>query len=295
MHACTLGRTGLTVSRVGLGAGSIGDPAQDERALERLLEGALDRGVRLLDTARSYGLSEERIGRILAPRRDAFVLTTKVGYGIEGHADWTSSCVRAGIDAALTRLRTDRLDVAFLHSCSLAVLERGDVVEALREGVHAGKVRAAGYSGEGDALEWAVRSGAFEVVQASVNLVDQRSLEGALAEAHARGVGVIAKRPLANAPWRSDERPRSPELATYWERWRAMGLGAMRGPLAHGELALRFAAFQRPVSSAILGTTALEHLEQALAWAARGPLDNALAEALRSAFMRHDRGWHGVV
>ena len=64
------GATGLSVSPLGLGAGEIGDPALDDRDVEEVLRAAVERGVMLIDTARSYGWSEERIGRFLAPVRD---------------------------------------------------------------------------------------------------------------------------------------------------------------------------------------------------------------------------------
>jgi aryl-alcohol dehydrogenase-like predicted oxidoreductase len=70
------GRTGLTFPCLGFGAGHVGDPALAEAEVGRLLHGVLDLGVTLIDTARSYGLSEERIGRHLAGRRNEFVLST---------------------------------------------------------------------------------------------------------------------------------------------------------------------------------------------------------------------------
>jgi aryl-alcohol dehydrogenase-like predicted oxidoreductase len=68
MERRPFGRTGLAVPILGFGAGHVGDPALDEAEVGRLLHGALDLGVTLIDTARSYGLSEERIGRHLAGR-----------------------------------------------------------------------------------------------------------------------------------------------------------------------------------------------------------------------------------
>ena len=117
MERRPFGTTGLTVPALGLGAGQVGDARLDEAGAARLLGGALDLGVTLLDTARSYGLSEERIGRHLAHRRGEFLLSTKVGYGVEGVADWTGPAVARGIDEALGRLRTDVIDLVFLHSC----------------------------------------------------------------------------------------------------------------------------------------------------------------------------------
>lgn len=189
---------------VGLGAGALGDPALPEPEAERLLLGALEAGVTLLDTAPSYGLSEERIGRILGPRRREVVLSTKGGYGVAGVPDWSPEVVTAGVEQALRRLRTDVLDLFHLHSCPLEVLRREDLLDALARAVASGKVRAAGYSGENEALRFAVSSGRFSAVQTSVNLFDQRGLDGPVAEAQQRGIIVLAKRPLANAVWGSD-------------------------------------------------------------------------------------------
>src|SRR5512137_1693273 len=90
----------LRVPVLGFGAMQIGDPAIDEAAASRMLNHVLDAGLTLVDTARSYGVAEERIGRHLAARREEFVLSTKVGYGVPGLADWTYDCVVAGVDAA---------------------------------------------------------------------------------------------------------------------------------------------------------------------------------------------------
>ena len=62
---------------------AVGSDALSEADAGRLLNAALDAGISLIDTARSYGLAEERIGRHLANRRDEYVLSTKVGYGVE--------------------------------------------------------------------------------------------------------------------------------------------------------------------------------------------------------------------
>jgi aryl-alcohol dehydrogenase-like predicted oxidoreductase len=71
----------------------LNDARVSESEAGRLLNQVLDAGVNLIDTARGYGLSEERIGRHLAHRRPEFLLSTKVGYGIPGVADWTYDCI----------------------------------------------------------------------------------------------------------------------------------------------------------------------------------------------------------
>jgi aryl-alcohol dehydrogenase-like predicted oxidoreductase len=287
------GNTGLTVSALGLGAGRIGGDEIEEAEVGRLLGAALDAGITLFDTARSYGRSEERIGRHLAHRREEIVISTKGGYGIPGHADWTGPCITAGIDAALSRLRTDRIDIFHLHSCPIETLTRGEVIDALEQAARAGKIQVAAYSGDAAPLAWAVRSGRFASVETSVNLCDQRVIDADLPIAAERGLGVIGKRPLANAAWRFAERPVGDYAEVYWERLRAMGIEP--GDLAWDELALRFAAFQPGVSASIVGTASVEHLRKNAAQIARGPLPPATAQAIREAFRDHDRDWFGQV
>ncbi len=281
---------GLRVSVLGLGAGQIGGDL-DESEVSALLHGALDLGVTLIDTAPSYGASEDRIGRHLARRRDEFVLSTKGGYGVDGVPDWTAASITLGVEAALGRLRTDRIDIFHLHSCPREILERGEVVRALDDAVRAGKVRVAAYSGENDALEWAVQAGVFGSLMCSVNLVDQRVLDGALASAAQRGLGVIAKRPLANMCWRFRERPIGDYAEVYWERFQSMD-GLVQD---WTQVALRFAAFAPGVSSAVVGTRSLAHLRQHVAAVSEGPLDAAQIAALRDWFRAYDRGWEGQI
>jgi aryl-alcohol dehydrogenase-like predicted oxidoreductase len=279
---------------LGFGAGGIGDPSLSERDAETLLNSVLDLGIGLIDTARSYGTSEERIGRHLARRRGEFVLSTKVGYSVPGFEDWTAAGVSAGVDLALRNLQTDVIDVVHLHSCPRETLERNGVAEALGRAVEAGKVRVAAYSGDGDPLEFAVASGAFGSVQTSVNVVDQRAIETALPRAEERGLGVIAKRTLANAVWRRDFVSDEDEaISTYRKRWRDLALDF--GDLSPEEGALRFTAHVPGVSSVLVATRRIEHLEANLAALARGPLPEELLSAIRGRFQEVGKDWPGIV
>jgi aryl-alcohol dehydrogenase-like predicted oxidoreductase len=295
MKTRSFGSSGLEVSVLGLGGGQIGDARHDDAEAGRFLNAALDAGIRFVDTACGYGLSEERIGRHLAHRRAEFILSTKGGYGVEGVPDWTAEVVTRGVEQALRRLRTDQIDVFFLHSCPTETLERGAVIEALRAARQAGKVRIIGYSGENGALAWAVDSGHFGAIQCSVNLCDQRALDGAVARAAALGMGVVAKRPLANAPWRFEQRPAGDYCEVYWDRLRTMGWDDVRGAHEWLEVALRFAAFAPGVSTAIVGTSNPANLSAATEVAARGPLPAPEVSRLRERFRLHDRDWVGQI
>jgi aryl-alcohol dehydrogenase-like predicted oxidoreductase len=287
----TLGRTGIEVSALGLGGGPLGTVSDDEA--DALLGAALDLGVTFIDTARSYGASEERIGQWLTrdrARRQRVVLSTKTGYGASGTIDWTYACVERGVDEALVRMATDTLDVMFLHSCPRETLEQGDVILALERARSAGKVRAIGYSGENDALAWAVESGRFDVVQCSVNVFDQRSLDGPIARG---GIGVVGKRALGNVPWRFADCPNGDYAETYWKRMRAMQIDP--SPMSWPELAIRFAAFAPGVATVLVGTRDADHLRANALDVARGALPDVDVARIRDAFRMHDHGWSGEI
>ncbi|MFG6467013.1 aldo/keto reductase [Roseateles sp. BYS87W] len=298
----SLGRTGLSVSALGFGAMHIHDERTTEAEAAALLNQVLDAGITLIDTARGYGLSEERIGRHLAHRRQEFVLSTKVGYGVEGVPDWTYECIVHGVERALRLMKTDWLDLVHLHSCPLPVLQQGDVTRALQDCQRAGKLRVAAYSGDNDEVDFAIASGAFGSLQTSVSVCDQAHLAARAARADHAGMGVIAKRPLAGAVWRHAQRPNDPAEGAYWDRWQAMALNdtlpvspASPGAVDWADIALRFAAFHTGAASAIVGTAQPHNLQRNLRAIAQGPLPAAQAVAIRAGFQAHGAHWAGWI
>jgi aryl-alcohol dehydrogenase-like predicted oxidoreductase len=285
------GSTDIFINPLGLGAAQIGDAQLDDAEVGILLNAAVDAGINLFDTAPSYGISEERIGRHLATRRSEIILSTKLGYGVMGIADWTGPCITTGIEQALKLLRTDYLDIAHFHSCPRQVLEQTDVIDALEAAKRAGKVRAMAYSGENDDLAWAVACGRFDGFMASLNVCDQRILTQALPTM--AGKGFIAKRAVANHPWRFEQRPVGDYSEEYWARWQAMGLDN-RG-MEWGEISLRFALSFPGVSAAIVGTAKAAHLTHSIQWADKEALPADWATELRAAFLHHDKGWTGQI
>ena len=293
MQQNDFGNTGLRVSALGFGAGQIGAESLDDAAAGRLLNAGLDCGITLIDTARGYGLSEERIGRHLGHRRSEFVLSTKVGYGIAGYADWTYGCIIAGIDEALARLRTDVIDIVHLHSCPLEILTAGEVIAALTHAREQGKVRVAAYSGENTELAWAVQSGHFGSVECSVNLFDQGSLNTVLPSAATSGMGIIAKRPLGNAPWCHAQRPTGDYCEPYWQRMQALSLNTLGLPW--DAFALRFSAFAPGICSAIAGTASLAHLRHNVALVEAGRLKPDTVEEIMRRYREIGGEWTGQI
>ena len=272
MERTALGRTGLEVSRLGIGLSEIGFNLTMEEVdrASRIMNTALDSGINFFDTAACYGISEELVGATVSHRRSEFVLATKAGHFLPRGTgeDWTYDLVVESVDRSLDRMRTDHLDLVQLHSCNVAVLERGDVIRALQDVKAAGKTRYIGYSGDNENAEWAVSSGLFDTLQTSFNLVDQKARKKLLPEAEARGMGIIVKRPIGNAVWgaAADPRPYQHNSAYTVEYYRRAQVMQTDGPLA-GEpgdrilLAMGYTLGHSEVDVAIIGTQRPEHMQ----------------------------------
>ena len=204
MQLTDFGRTGYKVSRLGFGMAEVGSyTLSDTTEAGRILGSALDAGINFLDTAECYGNSEELLGRTVSHRRHEFVLATKVGHTGPDNVGppWTAETARKTIDRSLSRLRTDYVDLLQIHAHSIDWPDAEEVIEVALEAKRAGKTRLVGYSQENEQAESAVESGLFDALQTSFNLVDQGARYGLFEKARARGMGIIAKRPIANAVW----------------------------------------------------------------------------------------------
>src|SRR6476619_4448139 len=199
MEKRQLGRTDMNVSVLGFGAAEIGFEGASEETVARLLRSALDAGLNVIDTGECYAGSEELIGKTVADRRADYFLFTKCGHprGV-GSEDWSPGSLLESIERSLQRLRTEQLDLIQLHSCSEAVLRKGEVIAALQMARDKGHARYLGYSGDGQAARYAVECGAFDTLHTSIHIADQEAIDLALPLAREKGVGVIAKRPVAN-------------------------------------------------------------------------------------------------
>jgi len=297
MQRRQLGRTDMVVSVLGFGGSEIGYQRVSERTVARLLGGALDAGLNVIDTAECYDNSETLIGRAVGGRRREFYLFTKCGHARGwDRADWRPSALLGGIERSLERLATDRLDLIQLHSCGLDQLRRGDVIEALERARERGLARYIGYSGDGAAARYAVECGRFDTLQTSVSIADQEAIDLTLPLARARNLGVIAKRPLANAAWRYARKPAEPYYQAYWSRLRALEYPFLRGEDGAAATALRFTLSVPGVHTAIVGTVRPERWRQNAAALEAGVLDGDEFEGIRARWRSvADASWTGQV
>ncbi|WP_447927166.1 NADP(H)-dependent aldo-keto reductase [Vreelandella sp. EE27] len=317
MQTRPLGRTGLDVSRLCLGTMTYGEQNSEAEAHEQL-DRAVAFGINFIDTAEMYpvppkaetqGLTERYVGSWLKARgaRDDVVLATKiVGPGVEhirGGSRMDRAHIHQAVDASLARLQTDYVDLYQLHwperktnffgQLGYTVADDNDAtqlketLEALKELVDAGKVRAIGLSND---TPWGVMrmlqlADEFDLprvasVQNPYNLLN-RSFEVGLAEiAHREDVGLLAYSPLAfgvlSGKYLDGARPAKGRLTLY-ERFKrytspqaeeatqAYVSLAQKHGLDPAQMALAFINSRPFLTSNIIGATTMEQLEANLA------------------------------
>ncbi|HKN13927.1 MAG TPA: aldo/keto reductase [Candidatus Binatus sp.] len=289
-----LGKTGLRVSALAFGGSEIGYQAVAQKTVDKILNTALDAGINLIDTAECYADGEALIGKAIEKRRAEVVLMTKCGHARLGsaderaagyaQADWEPTMLAKSIERSLKNLRTDHVDVMQFHSPPLATLKDGRVIEVLHKTRERGQARFVGCSCDSDEVVYAVESGAFDTLQISVSIADQEAIERVLPKAAARGMGVIVKRPIANAAWRHGQQPPSDWYTRpYWDRLQKLDYEFLhRGVEDVVEVALRFTLGTAGVTTAIVGTTRAERVARNIAHAGAGPLPPAEYEAIRA-------------
>jgi aryl-alcohol dehydrogenase (NADP+) len=298
MQYTKLGSTGLDVSRICLGCMSYGEPDRgahpwslSEADSRPFLKAALDAGINFFDTANVYsaGSSEEIVGRALAEygNRDELVVATKVhGRMTPGPngAGLSRKAILTGIDASLTRLGMDYVDLYQIHRWDpLTPIE--ETLEALHDVVKSGKVRYLGASSmfawqfskalyTADANGW-VR---FATMQDHYNLLNREEEREMYPLCADQGVGVIPWSPLARGKltrdWdtttsrsETDEFGRTLYDTTSSDREIVARVGevaAERG-VSRAQVALAWMLSKPVISAPIVGATKMQHLQDAVA------------------------------
>ena len=230
MNYNILGKTGLSVSEVGIG----GIPIQraDVDAAKRLMAAAADMGVNFLDSARAYSVSEEYLGEALEGIRDRCVIATKSG-------SKTKEDMQRDVETSLQNFRTDHIELYQLHNPNAAGLEQimapGGALEALQEAKAAGKIGHIGITLHSKELfQQVLEYDWVETIMFPYNIVETQA-EELIARCHEKGIGFICMKPMAG------------------------------GALGDGEIAMRFLAQNGNISIVIPGMAAVEELQQNVA------------------------------
>ena len=289
-----------------------GDAADQDRAIAW----ARDNGINFFDTAASYGngASETYLGRALNGNTDGIVVSTKVGLGDDDLTN-VAGTVAQSLDASLTRLKLDHVDIFQLHNTlgradfrdTLKVDQvLDDVIPAFEKLRDAGKTRFLGFTAKGDAddLHKLVKCGAFSSAQIFYNLLVPSAGEAVPADYPAddfgqlldvamdNGVGSIGVRVLAGGAMSGSEArhslgmpsvdPIGSETDYATDVWRALQFMPLveAGHAAKlTELAMRYVISNPALVTTEIGIATLEELQEAASAVNRGPLsDEALAQ-----------------
>ncbi|MBK9166682.1 MAG: aldo/keto reductase [Bryobacterales bacterium] len=291
MRRRRFGRTGLEVSEISLGTAEIGfdygmapdgrplRPPEEEAA--RLLDRALDLGINLVDTARVYGDAEAIIGRALAGRRHEYVLVTKVGSF--PHEPDRRTRIRDSVEESLRALRTDAVDILLLHAGASEIVPHDDVSAELLHLRDRGMTRYLGISVYGmEAALASMRLDWCDCLQIAYSVLDRRPELSVLGEAGARDVGIMLRSVLLRGALGGCHRQLPDALRSLKDAAEALtGLAAAAG-LSLPEAAFRYVLARSEVHTALVGARDIREMEEAVAWAGLGPLDTALASALRA-------------
>ncbi|MEZ5356074.1 MAG: aldo/keto reductase [Bryobacteraceae bacterium] len=279
-----LGKTGATVTLLGLGSAPIGAAGLTQADAYRTVGAVIDAGINYIDTAPIYGSAEERLGRALKGHRDKVFLVSKVETTSKQDAAWQ-------IENSLRKLQTDHLDAVHIHNVgrtdrfpSLEVLlgEEG-ALAALRDAKKKGQIRHIGMTCHlrpARALP-VIETGEIELVMCAANFVDRHTynFEGTVFEAaRKRGLGVVAMKVLGGAEGEGAKLS-APEHYTNAVRY-ALGIPGlsvaimgMKSP-AEVELAVRTVKSYQPLAPAEVSRLESQGKEMARAW---GPLRGPVA------------------
>ncbi|SEM94562.1 Predicted oxidoreductase [Sphingomonas gellani] len=320
MEYTKLGSTGLDISRLCLGCMTYGDPARgnhewtlDEAKSRPLLQQAVEAGINFFDTANVYsdGSSEEIVGRALKDftRREEVVIATKVHGRMRpgpNGAGLSRKAIMQEIDASLTRLGTDYVDLYQIHRFDYDTPIE-ETLEALHDVVKAGKARYIGASSmyawqfatmlhTSDANGWT----RFVTMQNYVNLLYREEEREMLPLCEAEGIGVIPWSPLARGRLTRDwdettERSQTDNFGrTLYEHTAsadrrvvdAVAAVASERGVARAQIALAWVLAKPVVSAPIVGASKPGHLNDAIA-----ALDLVLSESelarLEEAYVPH--------
>ncbi|MGW0050733.1 aldo/keto reductase [Nocardia cyriacigeorgica] len=295
MRYRSLGRTGVQVSTLGLGAmnfGSIGRTGQDEATA--IVDAALEAGINLIDTADMYGQgeSEELVGRAIAGRRDDIVLATKAGIPMGEERNHRGSSRRwlvQALDDSLRRLGVDHVDLYQVHRWDPSTSDE-ETLSALTDLQRAGKIRYFGSSTFPAyrivEAQWAAREhrlGRYVTEQPPYSILQRGAEAHVLPVTEQYGLGVLVWSPLASG-WLSGAIRAGREITTSrstfmqdrydltvpanrakMEAVEQLAALADEAGLTMIQLALGFVTAHPAVTTALIGPRTIDHLSSQLA------------------------------
>jgi len=210
VHYRPLGKTGVTVSEVGMGGNRLGQNTAPDAFWIRLVQRAVDLGVTVFDTAEAYGWgrSEEMIGRALGSRDDVLIATKMCRVRETGEKVYSAARMMDTVEGSLRRLRRGWIDIYQLHSPERGDMERFDWADGMQRLKEQGKIRfrAVAVNSSEDGI-WLIEQGLVDVLQITYNIFVTEPEQALFALAEQQGVGLLGRMPLARGVLTGKFRP----------------------------------------------------------------------------------------
>ena len=285
-----LGKTDIKISQISLGGLFVASFAAQFEEARKAVARALDLGVTHIDTAPTYGNSEEVLGRIFATEKRPFTLSTKLGGRPEPFLPQDKKCLRASLEESLRLLGRDHVDLLMIHEPDRPrqydwwtdrVAVDGPVLEFLAEAKEAGLVRYTGIGGTTTAeLAHVCSSGKFDVVLTAFNcsLLYREAVSEVIPAAKAQGMGVIVGSPLQQGALARRFDRQLDDPACFWltkarkAQFKALYSLCDETGIPLPEMGIRFVLGIPGVDCALMGARSPAEVEQNVAAADAGPL-----------------------
>lgn len=288
----TLGKTELNISKIGLGTVEIGLPygigvkdLPTDKEAEVILRSAVEMGVTYIDTARGYGVAEERIGKSGIGNMPDVVIGTKCGQFLKEEPDLHGAelekRIREDIDMSRRMLKQDQLQLVQFHNELPDYSNFAEFAEILKKLKDEGKVAHVGVSTRGEEAPLAAyENDLFETSQVAYSILDQRMASNVLPAAQAKNIGVINRSVLLKGALTPRANQLPDELKPLRENAVRAALIAEELGITLPDLAIRFVASHPAISTILIGTIKPHHLATALAAATQEPLPPEVLEKL---------------
>ena len=280
-----LGSTGLRVSRVALGTAELGMDygfrgsahycRPDTHEATRIVHRALDLGINLIDTARGYGTSEELIGKALRNRPEDVVVASKVAIPAEiaDEPKRLREAILRSIEASLTALQLETIDLMQIHNLTHAILRNDAVWRTLEDAHKAGKLRFLGGSSYGEEVPLAaLGNDRIRSLQVPFNALDRRAMPRVFPGAVQKRVGILVRSAFLRGVLTNQVNSVPERLALVRDAALRIFVQARQTVQSLSEMALRFCLSFDEVSAVIIGVRSTQELECNVADAEKGSL-----------------------
>ncbi len=279
-----LGSTSLEVSKIGLGTVEIGlayglgnEGLPSEQDAITLLKSVVEMGITYIDTARGYGLAEERIGKSEIGKNPNIVIGTKFGQFLKNepglHGAELEKQLREDIDLSRKNLNQETLQLAQFHNELEDYTDFSEIIEIAEKLKNEQKVMHVGIAVRGEAVAMAaIETKFFETIQLANNIVDQRMAHNVLKKAREYNIGIINRSVLLKGALTPARSKLPNELAELKQKADIAEEIAKSIGTDLPALAIRYVLSNPAISTALIGTVKPNRIESALQALEQGPL-----------------------